>query len=282
LVGNGNVGVEGVDSVGAGTPSTRTVVFANGFGGQLFRGNNSIGQDVFTVSNGGLTTMAQSTSGSSSVGTGTTGIGVGVGVQGSISPFSTSSGFGVQGNNGASASSIAVRANGFGGRLFVGNNSSGRDVFIVDNNGNVFAHGFFASLAATQATSNGSTISTYSTEARAPTIEDFGEATLAAGQVYVRLDPSFASALARGQPYYVFLTPLGPNHGLYVSQRTASGFYVRESVPGRAAIAFDYRIVGKRIVTGVPQPLVTTNAPKVPIVGPTFETHAKRPPVIPR
>jgi hypothetical protein len=281
VVGDGNFGVQGEDISGSNTPANRVVIFANGFGGRLFVGNNSAGQDVFTVSNGGLTTMAQATAGSSSVGIGVSGIGISVGVQGGISPFTTSTGFGVQGNNGTNGNSIAVRANGFGGRLFVGNNSSGRDVFIVDNNGNVFAHGFFASLAATQATSNGSSISTYSTEARAPTIEDFGEATLAAGQVYVRLDPSFASALARGQPYYVFLTPLGPNHGLYVSQRTASGFYVRETVPGRSPIAFDYRIVGKRIVTSAPQPFVTTNASKVPVVAPTFETHPKKP-TIPR
>jgi hypothetical protein len=41
---------------------------------------------------------------------------------------------GVQGNN--NAATIAVRANGFGGPLFVGNGSSAIDVFTVDNAGN--------------------------------------------------------------------------------------------------------------------------------------------------
>jgi hypothetical protein len=42
----------------------------------------------------------------------------------------------------------------------------------------------------------------------------------------------------------VFITPQGDTAGLYVAQKTADGFAVREHA-GRSNIAFDYRIVGE-------------------------------------
>jgi hypothetical protein len=274
VLGNGNIGVEGEDFAGTNSPSTRDDVFANGFGGRLFRANNSHGVDVFVVNDTGFTTIQQLSAGTSTTITGVSGFGTGVGVQGSTNA-TVFPDAGIQGNNTGAAGSVAIRANGFGGREFVGNGSNGLDNFIVDNSGNVFAHSFNATLAATQATANGTAISTYSNEVRTPTIEDFGEATLVGGQVYVRLDSGFAGALARGAPYYVFITPMGPTHGLYVSQRTSSGFYVREMLPGTSRVTFDYRIVGKRYLQSVPQPFVTRNAPKVPIAAPMLESHAK-------
>jgi len=59
----------------------------------------------------------------------------------------------------------------------------------------------------------------------------------------VRFDAEFASVIDRGSDYAVFLTPEGDNRGLYVAQRTPSGFVVRESQSGRSTLAFSYRIV---------------------------------------
>jgi hypothetical protein len=220
VLGNGNTGVEGEDLSGTASASSRTVLFANGFGGQLFRANNSHGVDVATISDFGILNSFAIVAGSSAVGTGVNANGGFAGVQGSAA---TANARGVQGNNTSSGGSTAIYANGFGGREFTGNGSNGLDNFIVDDHGNVFAHAFFASLSAAQPTTSGAPIQTYSHETRAPTIEDFGEATLAAGHAYVRLDPGFSGSLARGVQYFVYITPLGPTRGsLYVAQRTAS------------------------------------------------------------
>ena len=46
--------------------------------------------------------------------------------------------------------------------------------------------------------------------------------------------------------YHVFLTPNGDCNGLYVTQKTATSFVVRELKHGTSSIAFDYRIMAKR------------------------------------
>jgi hypothetical protein len=76
-----------------------------------------------------------------------------------------------------------------------------------------------------------------------PTVEDFGEAQLTNGQAYVVLDPAFANVINQHISYLVFITPEGPNHGLYVTQKTLRGFAVRENPGGQSTIAFSYRIV---------------------------------------
>jgi len=79
-----------------------------------------------------------------------------------------------------------------------------------------------------------------------PTIEDNGEATLVNGQADVALDPRFANVIDSSSPYIVTITPEGNSDGLYVANRSASAFTVRESQGGRSTIGFAYRIVAKR------------------------------------
>ncbi len=85
---------------------------------------------------------------------------------------------------------------------------------------------------------------TFGARSSSPTVEDFGEATLHDGAAHVTLDPSFANGIDPAKPYLVFVTPEGDATDLYVFNRTASGFDVRES-HGRTAAAFAYRIVAK-------------------------------------
>jgi hypothetical protein len=49
-----------------------------------------------------------------------------------------------------------------------------------------------------------------------------------------------------GVEYHVFLTANGDCKGLYVSQKSATSFEVRELGGGNSSIAFDYRIMAKR------------------------------------
>jgi hypothetical protein len=74
--------------------------------------------------------------------------------------------------------------------------------------------------------------------------EDFGAAKLKRGRAVVKLDADFGKVIKRGD-YKVFLTPEGDCRGLCV-HRKANSFEVRELMGGKSAIAFSYRIVGRR------------------------------------
>jgi hypothetical protein len=74
--------------------------------------------------------------------------------------------------------------------------------------------------------------------------EDFGTAKLRAGRAVIKLDADFAKVITRD--YRVFLTPEGDCRGLYVRGKTAASFEVRELMGGQSAVAFSYRVVGKR------------------------------------
>jgi hypothetical protein len=67
------------------------------------------------------------------------------------------------------------------------------------------------------------------------------------GQATVRLDSWYAQSIDLRVPYHVFLTPDGDTRGLFVAQRTPSGFTVREVQGGRGTLDFEYRIVSTSI-----------------------------------
>ena len=67
------------------------------------------------------------------------------------------------------------------------------------------------------------------------------------GYAHVTLDPTFAASISTRQPYLVFTEPQGDSRGLYVSNRTPSGFDVRENSDGKTSLTFDYRIVAETI-----------------------------------
>ena len=75
--------------------------------------------------------------------------------------------------------------------------------------------------------------------------EDFGTAKLKNGRTVVRLDADFAKVIKRGD-YRVFVTPEGDCRGLYIRNRSAASFEVRELGGGKSNVAFSYRIVGRR------------------------------------
>jgi hypothetical protein len=89
-------------------------------------------------------------------------------------------------------------------------------------------------------------IELYSMESPQNWSEDFGSARLSSGATAVTLDPVFAETVNPGAEYHVFLTPAGDCRGLYISNKTADGFEVRELGGGQSNVAFDYRIVALR------------------------------------
>ncbi len=121
-------------------------------------------------------------------------------------------------------------------------NGAGTEVFYVNENGDTGATG--TKSAALQA--QGGRRLVYTIESPEVWLEDFGSGQLQNGAAQVAIDPIFASSVDLEGEYHVFITPLGDSNGLYVTNKTATGFEVRESGGGSSSIGFDYRIVAHR------------------------------------
>lgn len=138
--------------------------------------------------------------------------------------------------------------------MITATNARNADIMSLDQAGNLILAGSLiqngSPLAKVKATS-GAKLTTYSTQQTRPATEDVGEARLINGAAYVHLEPGFSSIIDKNSSYFVFITPLGNSHSLFVQNRSASGFEVHESEFGHASIAFDYRIIAKPYDTGL-------------------------------
>ncbi len=85
----------------------------------------------------------------------------------------------------------------------------------------------------------------YAVESPQNWFEDFGQATLSAGEAVVSIDPVFAQTVNLDEPYHVFLTPRGQCN-LYLSETTSTSFTVGTVDGSSCEIPFDYRIVAPR------------------------------------
>ena len=125
--------------------------------------------------------------------------------------------------------------------------SNATPAFWVTNDGNahvagvIYTHG---SCSKGCDRTRGEHVVSYAAQTSFPTIEDVGEGQLAGGQARIPIDAALARAIDQG-PYVVFVTPEGESHGLYVTDKTSSGFTVAENQAGHSNIAFGYRIVAK-------------------------------------
>lgn len=124
------------------------------------------------------------------------------------------------------------------------------DVMSLDDTGNLHITGllYTAGSCSNGCAVGGKTVHrvvSYAPSESQRSMEDFGKGQVVNGQASVRLDPAFANVIDRQSDYLVFLTPEGDSRGLYVTDKTHSGFSVRENQGGRSTLAFDYRIVAK-------------------------------------
>jgi len=123
----------------------------------------------------------------------------------------------------------------------VGGNFSGACMF--DVSGDMYCSG---SKSAVVPVDNGARkVALYAVESPKNWFEDFGSASLSNGSAVIPLESTFAQTVNTAS-YHVFLTPNGDCKGLYVSQKAAGGFEVRELGGGTSNISFDYRIVAER------------------------------------
>jgi hypothetical protein len=89
-------------------------------------------------------------------------------------------------------------------------------------------------------------VETYAMQSPENWMEDFGSGVLEKGVAVISMDPAFAETVTADASYHVFITPNGDSEALYVINKTATSFEVRESKGGTSSMTFDYRIVGKR------------------------------------
>jgi hypothetical protein len=123
------------------------------------------------------------------------------------------------------------------------------DIMSLDCSGNMILRGTLTQNGTplvVKRTTLGTQVATFSAGQTVPTVEDVGEARLVGGQAYVRIAPDFAAIVDRQANYLVFITPQDDTQGwLYVTQKSSTGFLVREHGGGHSTVAFDYRIVAK-------------------------------------
>ena len=143
---------------------------------------------------------------------------------------------------------LFVREDVSGAPIIIANSKANGDVMSLDTSGNMILRGTLTQngtpLSVSQ-TASGSRVLTYSPQQTLPTIEDFGSAELINGQAYVRIESVFAATMDHSRVYMVFITPGGDSRGLYVTQKSPSGFFIRENQNGHSTLAFDYRIVAQ-------------------------------------
>jgi len=113
----------------------------------------------------------------------------------------------------------------------------------IDDSANLSCTG---TIAGSNVTADKRTVKTYAMQAAENWYEDACSGELQGGSARIDLDPEFGETVNTGVEYHVFLTPNGDCKGLYVANKTADGFEVRELGGGKSNIAFDYRIMAKR------------------------------------
>ena len=113
----------------------------------------------------------------------------------------------------------------------------------VDVSGNLFCTGTLEE--AVNAKGNRK-IGLYTMQSSEEWIEDFGSGALVGGVATIPMESRFAKTISGQANYHVFLTPAGDCDGLYIANRTATSFEVRELKSGTSSVQFDYRIVAHR------------------------------------
>ena len=238
--GSGSVGVSGTaDSLGVtgqggsvGVEGNATAINSTGVFGQS---SGSGGTGVGAYGSGSGSTGGSATGDSFGV-TGLASISGGIGVSGYSGAIGST---GVEGNGvayGVHGGSTATDGSGIG--VWGGGDAWGVYAF-----GDLGASGLKSAVVALP---DNRIVELYAMESPENWFEDFGSGELRDGAAEVALDPTFALTVNTGASYHVFLTPNGDCEGLYVAQKTATGFQVRELRGGKSNIAFDYRIVAKR------------------------------------
>jgi hypothetical protein len=183
----------------------------------------------------------------------------------------SSSGIGVYGLEAGDGYGVWGQCDGSGGYGVYGSSEDGYGVYCTGGTYALYAAGNFAASGTKSAVVELSNElrTFYCTESPECWFEDFGSASLKSGSASVSLEPLFAESVETDD-YYVFLSPEGNCKGLFVTNKSATGFQVQELEGGTSSITFAYRIVALRADVDAPRlavaPAITSPksvAPKV-------------------
>ncbi len=254
-VSTGGVGVYAVSNATSGTNYALETVENSPDGAAIFANNasttgNAVGTAIATQSSDGYAVLAVGINGSkttvseSPVGLwGATNQNSGVGVVGT-----NDNGIAVEGANNADNIATGLFENNettdFQGPVLIAHGTGYDGTCLMDVSGNLDCTGSKSAVVPVDAGSR--MVALYAVEAPDNWFEDIGSGQLANGSAVVQLEPTFAQTVNSGVEYHVFLTPNGDCKGLYVANKSASSFEVRELGGGKASIGFDYRIIARR------------------------------------
>ena len=115
---------------------------------------------------------------------------------------------------------------------------------VIDVSGNLNCSGTITGVAPVDGGSR--KVALNSVQSPEAWFEDAGSGQLTGGQAVVNIESVFGQTINTGVEYHVFLTPDGDCKGLYVAEKSATSFVVKELGGGTSSIAFDYRIMAKR------------------------------------
>jgi hypothetical protein len=210
--------------------------YTNNGNGPAFEGKATANSGVYGSSSGGVGLYGDSTLARSAGVRGTMQVGYG--------SWSESS------DNTGNISAALVQGHAANTAIFYGentaNSSTDGDAHCkIDPNANLICTGTVSgsNLSETHINVARQRVLTYAAQSTSASLEDVGTARLAGGVANIALDPAFAATIDRSR-YHVFVTADG-DASLYVAQKTAAGFVVRETRSGRSTLDFEYRIVAR-------------------------------------
>jgi hypothetical protein len=157
--------------------------------------------------------------------------------------------FGVHGIAGGNAGDTAVVAEGHSNGIGIFASGLQAGFFggdVVVFGGSLFSDNLFVSGAKSAVVPfpDGSHRQLYCVESPESWFEDFGFGHLTDGRARIQLDPDFATTV-NTDGYHVFIAEYDDNNGLFVTNRTNTGFEVRPKTSTREA-NFSYRVVARR------------------------------------
>jgi hypothetical protein len=147
-------------------------------------------------------------------------------------------------NNSEEQYTLALEADNANGLLFQAFNSVTEKECIIDQYADLECQGTVSGIVKVESGTRQVALSAIQSPKN--WFEDFGSAQLVRGVAVVTLDSEFMQTVNTEMDYKVFPVPDGDCKGLYVTNKTATSFEVRELGGGTSSVSFDYRIAALR------------------------------------
>lgn len=94
---------------------------------------------------------------------------------------------------------------------------------------------------------NGVKTPTYATTSTTVDVSSRGKGKLNNGETFVAFDKGFSSMVNANDDLNIIITPTGATNGVYVSQITSNGFYVKENMNGKSNAGFSWMATGTKV-----------------------------------